>query len=116
MEGLIFVIIAGLISMFFRKDKNKDEQKTAAHNKQEQQVKRAAKQTKHKVMQAPVQNASLSPDPDQRPVQKRETKQLRPKKPVSQPMTGVEKWSEQDFLKGIILSEVLGPPKSKRKK
>lgn len=115
MEGLIFVIIAGLISMFFNKDKNKDEQKTA-RKKVKHQAKRAAKQVEQKAMEATVQNSMLAPAPVQKPVQKRETRQSRPTKPVSQSVKGVEKWSEQDFLKGIILSEVLGPPKSKRKK
>ncbi|MGG3450956.1 hypothetical protein [Domibacillus aminovorans] len=115
MEGLIFVIIAGLISMFFNKGKNKDEQKTA-RKKVEQQAKSVAKQADQKAMEASVQNSISTPAPVQKPVQKRETRQSRPIKPVSQPVKGVEKWSEQDFLKGIILSEVLGPPKSKRKK
>ncbi|OKL38148.1 hypothetical protein [Domibacillus mangrovi] len=115
MEGLIFVIIAGLISMFFNKNKNKDEPKTV-RKKVEQQAKRVVKQAEQKAMEAPVQNSIRTPAIVQKPIQKRETRPSRPAKPVSQPMKGVEKWSEQDFLKGVILSEVLGPPKSKRKK
>lgn len=115
MEGLIFVIIAGLISIFFNKDKNKDEQKKV-RKKVEQQAKRVAEQAEQKAMEAPVQHSISTSAPVQKPVQKRETRQSRPIKTKSQPVKGVEKWSEQDFLKGVILSEVLGLPKSKRKR
>jgi hypothetical protein len=101
--------------MFFNKDKNKDEQKTA-RKKIEQQAKRLTKQAEPKTKEVPVQNSIPAPAPVQRPVRKRETRQPRPRKRVSPTMQDVDKWSEQDFLKGIILSEVLGPPKSKRKK
>ncbi|OMP67637.1 hypothetical protein [Domibacillus epiphyticus] len=108
MEGLILAIIAGLISMFFNKEKNKD--KKRAPKKGEQHEKKLAEKAEKKVKE-------LSDHPPiPKPVQISEQRQPRPRKPVSPPIKGAEEWSDQDFLRGIILSEVLGPPKSKRKK
>ncbi|OLN23399.1 hypothetical protein BTO30_05400 [Domibacillus antri] len=115
MEGLIFVIIAGLISMFFNKDKNKDEQKTA-RKKLEQQAKKMADNTEWKAKELSAPSSHPAPAPAPKTVQNQETRHPRPRLPVSRPVQRVDEWRDQDFLNGIILSEVLGPPKSKRKK
>ncbi len=51
------------------------------------------------------------------------TKEKRPgqdlssgQKPKQEPFSVIETWTKEDMVKGIVLSEVLGPPKSKRKK
>lgn len=58
--------------------------------------------------------------PNTQPVLKEEKSESRPARvnrtKKQEPISVIDTWTGEDMIKGIILSEVLGPPKSKRKK
>lgn len=92
-------------------------------NKKENQetVKKKKKAIGQKVQEATEQMAAapveLPIEARQRPAAAKEkrpsrTSQIKKKEPISV----IDNWTGEDMVKGIVLSEILGPPKSKRKK
>ena len=101
MEGLIFVIIAGLISLFFNKDKNKDEQKTA-RKKEEEQANRAAKQAEQKAIEASVQNSMRTPAPCSKARSKKRNKRVTANQTGVTACKGCQKMVRTGFFKKAL--------------
>lgn len=103
--------------MLFNK---KEKQETPKRNKQkvERKIKDTAASLEEqgkKMMpieekeQPRVQKEGKAEERTSRPAPKHRTKK-------QEPISVIDTWTGEDMIKGIILSEVLGPPKSKRKK
>lgn len=112
-----------MISLFFNKNEkqeaSKETKKTAARKIKE--MTGQLQQSKEKAAAASVaaekRNRSSVPKPraaEERPPRSSGTRPSRIKK--KEPISVIDTWTGEDMVKGIVLSEVLGPPKSKRKK
>ncbi|WP_050180922.1 hypothetical protein [Domibacillus robiginosus] len=116
---MIFAIIAGLISMLFNK---KEKQETTKPNKQ--QAERKAKDlTRRLEEQKAKAQAAMETESRQPHIQKAARADEKPSRPVrasrikkQESISVIDTWTGEDMVKGIVLSEILGPPKSKRKK
>ncbi|OES44329.1 hypothetical protein [Domibacillus iocasae] len=107
--------------MFFNKNEKQEPSKTTKQ-KVERKIKEMAGQPERKlaektstVMVSTEQKRSTTPKlvrKEEKPVRSSRTNQIKKKEPISV----IETWTGEDMIKGIVLSEVLGPPKSKRKK
>ncbi|MET1030533.1 hypothetical protein [Domibacillus tundrae] len=107
--------------MFFNKNEKQEKSKK---NKQkvERKIKEMAGQMERKpaekastVMSSIEQKEPLGPksaNNEEKPSRSTRPKRIKKKEPISV----IDTWTGEDMIKGIVLSEVLGPPKSKRKK
>lgn len=79
-------------------------------------MKKKKKTVERKIQEASGQMAAEPVEVRQRPVakEKRPSRTSRTKK--KEPISVIDTWTGEDMIKGIVLSEILGPPKSKRKK
>ncbi|WP_197076543.1 hypothetical protein [Domibacillus indicus] len=73
-------------------------------SKPAEQPRPAAVSTGRKQLKPPENSEKLSPSARTNRMKKEE------------PASVIDTWTGEDMIKGIVLSEILGPPKSKRKK
>ena len=83
-------------------------------------VKKKKKTVERKVQEAAEQMAAV---PVELPIEARQRPAAKEKRPSrtsrtkkKEPISVIDNWTGEDMVKGIVLSEILGPPKSKRKK
>lgn len=88
---------------------SKKENQKKAKKKVGQKVQEAAEQMAAAPVELPVEAKKRSAAKEKQPSR---PSQIKKKEPISV----IDNWTGEDMVKGIVLSEILGPPKSKRKK